>query len=65
MRRSLKRYVQGEMDFAAYQEVLRQMDYKELVEKAKIYKEGTEEYKKAQQAVTDWLNTDQLNKRKS
>lgn len=60
-----KRYVQGEMDFAAYQEVLRQMDYKELVEKAKIYKEGTEEYKKAQQAVTDWLNTDQLNKRKS
>ncbi len=58
-------YVDGDIDYKAYQQSLTVIEGAELKERIALYEQGTEEYQKAEEEYNRWLNNENFNKRKS
>ncbi len=58
-------YIDGRIDYEVYQQSLTQIEGAELKERVALYEQGTEEYKRAEEEYTRWLNNENFQKRKS
>lgn len=58
-------YIDEKIYLETYNEQLKQLEGDELKERVQLYKEGTDERKKAEQEYVNWLSTDQFNRQKN